>query len=83
MVGKYRVVVENKRIKYILDIKRNITVIKGNSATGKTTLIDMIRDNREGGYTQVRCEVHCEVLEGRNWKYTLQCASKTIFYRRR
>lgn len=43
MRGKYRVVVKNKRLHYEFEIKRNITIIKGDSATGKTTLINMIR----------------------------------------
>ncbi|MDE5892733.1 MAG: Fis family transcriptional regulator, partial [Acetatifactor sp.] len=38
MKGKYRVIVENKNIKYDFEIKRNITIIKGDSATGKTAL---------------------------------------------
>ena len=42
MKGKYHVVVQNKRVHYEFDIKRNITVIRGDSATGKTTLYDMI-----------------------------------------
>lgn len=39
MRGKYRVVVKNKRLHYEFEIKRNITIIKGDSATGKTNLI--------------------------------------------
>lgn len=35
MKGKYHVVVQNKRLRYEFDIKRNITVIGGDSVTGK------------------------------------------------
>ncbi len=38
MKGKYHVVVQNNRLRYEFDIKRNITIIRGDSATGKTTL---------------------------------------------
>ena len=42
MKGKYHIVIQNNKLHYELDIKRNITIIKGDSATGKTTLIGLI-----------------------------------------
>ena len=41
MKRKHRVIVQNKRIRYDFEIRRNITVIRGDSATGKTALVDM------------------------------------------
>lgn len=49
MKGKYRITVQNKRIRYDFEIKRNITIIRGDSATGKTALVDMIREYYENG----------------------------------
>ena len=43
MKGKHKIVVKNNRLHYEFEIKRNITIIKGDSATGKTTLIKIIR----------------------------------------
>lgn len=43
MRGKYRIIIENRKMKYDFEIKRNLTIIKGDSATGKTTLVDMVR----------------------------------------
>lgn len=43
MKGKHKVVVKNRRLHYEFEIKRNITIIQGDSATGKTTLIEMLR----------------------------------------
>ena len=43
MKGRYRVIVQNNRLHYDFEIKRNITIIQGDSATGKTTLINMLR----------------------------------------
>ena len=40
MKGLHKVIVQNNRLHYEFDIKRNITIIQGNSATGKTTLTD-------------------------------------------
>ena len=42
MKGKYHIIVQNNRIKFEFDIKRNITIIRGDSATGKTTLMNLI-----------------------------------------
>lgn len=47
MKGKYHIVVQNNRLRYELDVKRNITIIRGDSATGKTTLLNMIQSAYE------------------------------------
>ena len=40
MRGKHRVILSTKRLKYDFEIRRNLTIIRGDSATGKTTLVD-------------------------------------------
>ncbi len=35
MKGKHHIIIETGNIKYEFDIKRNITVVQGDSATGK------------------------------------------------
>ena len=42
MKGSYRFVVKSKKMLFDFKIRRNITVIKGDSATGKTTLFHRI-----------------------------------------
>lgn len=42
MKGKYSVFVQNNRLRYEFTVSRNITVIRGDSATGKTTLLDLL-----------------------------------------
>ena len=44
MRGKHRVIVSTKRLKYDFELRRNLTIIRGDSATGKTTLVDMIQE---------------------------------------
>ena len=44
MKGKHRIVVSTKRQKYEFELRRNLTILRGDSATGKTTLIEMIQD---------------------------------------
>lgn len=83
MKGKYRIIVQNKRIKYDFEIKRNITIIRGDSATGKTALVDMIREYYENGEDsgiELSCEKNCSVLEGRNWEANLALLENTIIF---
>ncbi len=49
MKGSIDVLVKNARIQYKSTINRNITILKGDSATGKTTLIDMIANYQQIG----------------------------------
>lgn len=60
MRGKYKIVVKNNRLHYEFEIKRNITVIRGDSATRKTTLINMLRQSENLGASS-GIEVVCSV----------------------
>lgn len=83
MKGKYRVIVQNKRIRYDFEIRRNLTIIKGDSATGKTVLIDLIREYYQNGLdsgVELSCEKECIVLEGRNWQILLGTIRDSIVF---
>lgn len=83
MKGSYAITVSNAKLRYDFTIRRNITVIKGNSATGKTTLVEMIREYYESGEDsgiQLRCEKNCRVLGGRDWKPLLSLMQETIVF---
>ncbi len=83
MRGKHRIIVQNKRIRYDFEIRRNITVIRGNSATGKTTLVDMIREYFENGASsavELICDKTCVVLEGRTWPGQLSMLKDSIVF---
>lgn len=74
MKGKYHVVVQNNRLRYELDIRRNITIIRGDSATGKTTLIQLLTQAAalgESSGVEVICERPCRTLSGNDWKLIL------------
>ena len=49
MRGAHRIIVESRKVKYDFVVKRNITILTGNSGSGKTVLIDLIRDYRRYG----------------------------------
>lgn len=83
MKGKHRIIVSTKRLKYDFELRRNITIIQGDSATGKTTLIDMIRDyinNPSGTPVVLNCDRNCYVLEGALWKQQLAGISNGIVF---
>ena len=82
MVGAYHITVSNRFLKYEFTIRRNITVVKGNSATGKTTLIELIREYNEqedSGIT-IQSGKPCVVLYGRSWKEQLERLSGCIVF---
>lgn len=83
MKGSYHVVVQNNRLRYEFDIKRNITIIRGDSATGKTTLYGMIAlAARLGGSSgvEVRCEKKCRTLDELDWKLVLPTLHDYIIF---
>lgn len=83
MKGSYRIIVQNKRIRYDFEIRRNITIIKGDSATGKTTLIDMIGEYDENGPDSgidLQADKECVLLEGKRWKSDLADIKDSIVF---
>ena len=83
MRGKHRIIIQNNRLHYEFEIKRNITIIQGDSATGKTTLINMLRQVENLGDSSgidVVSDVPCRILEGRNWKILLENMAGNIIF---
>lgn len=83
MKGTYQVSVENNRLHYEFEIKQKITIIRGDSATGKTILVNMLRQVQKFGASSgidLICEVPCKILEGENWKLILENAADTLFF---
>ena len=65
MRGKHRVIVSTKRLKYDFEIRKNLTIIRGDSATGKTTLVDIIQEyvnNPTGSPVDLTCDKKCYVI---------------------
>lgn len=83
MKGKHRIILETERVKYDFTIKRNITIIQGDSATGKTTLAEymsLYAINKEASGVRLRSDVHCLVFTGPQayWKSTLEAIKGSI-----
>lgn len=83
MKGTHSITVKNNVLQYKFEIRRNITIIRGDSATGKTTLVDMIREYYENGEQSgvtLQCDKQCVVLEGRQWKVLLENIQDSIAF---
>ena len=83
MLGIHHIVIENKRLRYEFDIRRNLTVIRGNSGTGKTTMISMLRSyelDGEGSGITVICDSPCAVLNYTHWKASLSEIHDSIVF---
>lgn len=83
MRGSYLVVVRNNKVQIKLTISRNLTILQGNSATGKTTLVDLVAAFDEYGEDSgavVNCDVPCKVLSGRQWERDLASIENSIVF---
>jgi len=83
MKGKHHIVIETERLKYEFDIRRNITVIQGDSATGKTTLVEILAEfSRNRGGVRVISDVSCMVFSGdeRHWKTFFEETTENIIF---
>jgi hypothetical protein len=66
-----------------MDIKRNITIIRGDSATGKTTLINLLESAAvlgESSGVEVICDKPCRTLSGMDWNLILANISEHIIF---
>lgn len=83
MRGEHPLTVRNNKLRIKWPIRRNITVLQGKSATGKSTLIDLIAQYEELGESSgvvINCDVPCRVLSGRNWKRDLESIENCIVF---
>ena len=83
MKGIHRVIIQNKRIRYDFELRRNLTVLRGDSATGKTTLIDMVQEYLNSGNDssiELNCDKTCYVLSGATWKGQLSEMQDSIVF---
>ena len=83
MKGSIHIIVQNERIKYEFVLRRNLTIIRGDSATGKTMLVDMIREYKSLGEesgVELFCEKKCIVVEGNGWERQLDDVEQSVVF---
>ena len=82
MKGIKKVKVSTRRIVYEFELKRRITILSGDSATGKSTLIDLIDDavKSNNKTTRLECDCKCKVLSHSDWELILRNTHETIVF---
>lgn len=74
MIGIQHVKVSNRDANFKFDLYRNITIVRGKSGTGKTTLYDMIVDHtrlKDESGVNISCAKDCVALVDIDWKNQL------------
>ena len=83
MIGKYDIEVVTRKVDYQLTVERNITILSGNSATGKSTLYRAIKQFENDGMAsgiKLTCDRPCVILEGKNWENDLKEIKQSIVF---
>ncbi len=82
MIGAVRVKVKNSRNNYDFTLRRNITILCGDSGRGKTTLYEMIREfnrfGKEESGVSISCDKSVIALSGNEWEDKLSKISNSI-----
>ena len=83
MKGQHHIKISNQKVHFSFAVKRNITIIRGDSATGKTTLVGMLSDyetlGKQSGVT-VKCDKPCRVLTSNDWEIRLENIKDSIVF---
>lgn len=83
MKGSHRIIVETRKVKYDFTIKRNITIFTGDSGSGKTVLIGLIRDYRRYGSDSgvfLSCDRDCRTIDNEDWERQISEISDSIIF---
>lgn len=83
MRGSHTIHVFNRRVDYQIEVHRSITILQGDSGTGKTTLYEMVADHtRLGGASgiQVSCDKRCVALVDLDWRNQLASVHDSIVF---
>ena len=84
MNGSHLVKISRRRgTKYTFTIKRNITIVRGDSGTGKTTLFDMVADYMRMGEqsgVSLQCDCPCVALTDYDWRNQLSSVHDSIVF---
>ena len=83
MKGIQHVEVANRKVQFKFDLHRNITIVRGDSGTGKTTLYNLIADYtrlKEDSGVNLSSTKPCVALVDMDWENQLRSISDSIVF---
>ena len=83
MKGTHHIEVKNRDAVFKFDLQRNITIVRGDSGTGKTTLFDMIADYtrlQDASGVNISCDKPCDALIDLDWQHQLAGIRDSIVF---
>lgn len=83
MTGKIQIEVSNRDVKFKFTLNRNITVIRGESGTGKTTLFEMVADYTRLGDksgVNIKCDKIVAAPIYSDWQSQLSALNDSIVF---
>ena len=83
MKGSHVLTITSAHLRYDMIFSRNLTIIQGDSATGKTTLVEMIQayllNGSDTGISLI-CDCPCRVIAGNLWKEQMEVIENSIVF---
>ena len=85
MKGRIEIDVSNNRSRFRFTLERNITIVRGDSGTGKTTLYDMIAEytrlgDNSGVQVKVNAPCSCIALTDMDWRNQLSQTKGSVVF---
>lgn len=83
MTGEYEVEISTRNIGYKFTIRRNITIIQGDSATGKTQLISLLDSYKKSGLDSgivIKSKVNCVHINIEYWEMQVKELKNCIIF---
>ena len=84
MIGTHQVRVSRRRgMSFRFEVRRNVTIVRGDSGTGKTTLYEMVADHTRLGDASgvsIQCDKPCVALTDIDWQNQLEQTRDSIVF---
>ena len=83
MKGTHAIHVTGRKTDFKFEVRRSITIVRGDSGTGKTTLYDLIASHTRLGEVSgvtIQCEKRCVALVDIDWKNQLSSVEDSIVF---